>query len=76
MENLKKTLENSKTTNDILSINDKTDPLEIVTEINNYFAKSGSNLADQVPDSNLDLNFENKIDIPLLTLNIQLQKKS
>ena len=50
-------------------INEKTEPLEIVDELNTYFANIGKNLVDDIPPSNLELNFDANPTIPFLTLN-------
>ncbi len=65
---LKRLLENSKPNNNITMINDKNDPLEIVEELNNFFATIGTNLAQDIPPFNLELNFDQRPNIPLLEL--------
>ena len=42
--------------------------LEIVSEINDYFAKIGENLAHEIPPSNIELNYDNRPQIPFLQL--------
>ena len=65
---LKRLLQNTTNKNSIISINDKTDPTEIVSELNNFFANIGQELARNIEQSNMELNFENKPDIPFLHL--------
>ena len=68
MESSETPLENSKTKNQILSIHDKCDQLEIVSEINEYFAQIGEKLANDIPESNIPLNFGSNPTIPFLHL--------
>ena len=49
-------------------MNDKTNPIEIVEELNQFFANIGPELDWNIGDSALNLNYENKINIPLLYL--------
>ncbi len=65
---LKRLLQNSKPNNNITTINDKTDPLEIVTELNDFFSSIGTQLAQKIPLSNLELNFNSRPNIPFLEL--------
>ncbi len=65
---LKRFLNNSTEKDKILSIHDKDSPTEIVTELNNYFAMIGPKLAANIRDSQLELNFEPKPNIPFFSL--------
>ena len=53
----KKFLKNTSDRESILSIHGKTSPLDIVDEINSYFATIGSSLADEIGPRTLELNF-------------------
>ena len=51
-----------------MSINDKTDPMDIVNELNKYFSTIGPELDSAIGPSNLILNYNNRPNIPLLKL--------
>ena len=65
---LKRRLSNCKKTDTICNINGKTNPLELVNELNEFFANIGSKLADDIEPSNLELDFTPNQNIPLLEL--------
>ena len=65
---LKRLLQNSNKKDNINSINGKDNPLEIVEELNHFFTNVGTNLAEQIPDSNLVLDLSYKENIPQLDI--------
>ena len=60
----------NRTKDKILSVNDETDPLEIVTEINEYFVSIGPILSEQIGPANVELHFDNVPNVSLLSLNL------
>ena len=61
-------LRNCNKKEQINCIKGKTDPLEIVNKINHFFSTIGSTLANNIRPSQIDLNFDNVPNIPLLEL--------
>ena len=60
---LKRLWKKDNNKNGILSIDDKTDPLEIVQEINEYFANIGAKLAQE----NIELQYNRQLEIQELS---------
>ena len=60
---LKKFLHNTKSCDEIPTINGKGSPQGIVQELNKFFGEIGVNLGQQMPDSELELNNEKSPDI-------------
>ena len=65
---LKRLLSNSTKKSNIHSINDKTDPIDIAIEINEYFINIGPKLASEIGQSAIELDFSNIPNIPYLHL--------
>ena len=65
---LKRLLANSTKKDNINSINNKTEPIEIASEINEYFINIGPNLASEIGQSAIDLDFSNIPNVPFLHL--------
>ncbi len=65
---MKKFLRNAETKNDILDINSKDGPQDIVEELNNFFCEVGPNLASKIPNSNLVVEFNQMPNIDDFTL--------
>ena len=55
---LKRFIKNNEDRNKILTKHDKNSPLDIATELNNYFVNIGPRLADDIRPSGLELNFD------------------
>ena len=56
------------------SINDLIETIYIANELNNFFSNIEPNLADKIPTSNSDLDFEPIPNEPLLELQVTTEK--
>ena len=65
---LKRLLQNTTKRDQINSIDNLTNLIDIVNALNDYFTNVGANLANRIPTSDLELNFDNNPNIPLLEL--------
>ena len=65
---MKRLLKNTNKKDTIVSMHGKTTPQEIAQEINTYFANIGNKLASEIGPSQIELQFGNLPNIPLLKL--------